>query len=654
MDFFEAQDRARRKTTLLVVYFILAIILMVTLIYCAVVGALSFTFKTNDGQPAIDWVQPELFLIVAGVTLLIILVGSLFKTAELRSGGEAVALMLGGRRIPPTTTDPEQRRVLNVVEEMAIASGVAVPPVFLLRNEASVNAFAAGHTADDAVIGISNGALEYLSRDELQGVIAHEYSHILNGDMRFNLRLVGILHGILLISIIGYHLLRVQGRGVRVSRDKGSGGGQIMMIGLATLVIGYVGLVFGRLIKAAVSRQREFLADASAVQFTRNPDTISGALKKIGGLEAGSTIGSPHAETASHMFFGDAFRRWAHSPFATHPPLSTRIQRLEPGFDGVYPKVTPQTRDTPAETTKTEEKGETTKGRLPIGRVLGELGLGDRIPLDPALVIASVGAPTTQHVDQSKKLIELIPGPLEEATREPFSARAFLFALLLDADPTIQQQQLDAIQSIEGVETRAETLRLAKHVDAVPAAARLPALEIVQSTLRELSERQYKQFRKTIDSLVEADQRISLFEFVLQRIIIRHLDRTFQLTRPSAVQYHSIKAVAKDITVLASAVAYLGHSDEEAAKHAFGLSMASMDRNAEAILPKAECGLRQIDRALSRVNVASAAIKKRVLTALAICIAADRHVTVKEAELFRAVATSIDCPVPPIVGSPIR
>ena len=650
MDFFEAQDRARRKTTLLVVYFILAIIAMIILIYCAVVGALAFTFRNSDGRPPIDWVQPQLFLIVSGVTLLIIFFGSLFKTAELRTGGEAVALMLGGRRIPPTTTDPDERRVLNVVEEMAIASGVAVPPVYLLRNEQSVNAFAAGYTADDAVIGVNAGTLDILNRDELQGVIAHEFSHILNGDMRFNLRLVGILHGILLISIIGYHLLRVQG-GVRVGRDKGGGGGQIMMIGLATLVVGYVGLVFGRLIKAAVSRQREFLADASAVQFTRNPDTISGALKKIGGLDKGSVIRSPHAETASHMFFGDAFQRWAHSPFATHPSLKARIQRLEPSFDGVYPKVTPRQPPQP-DAKKEPGKSKNTSGRLPVGQILGGmgLGLGDRIPLDPTLVIASVGAPTTQHVDQSKELLELIPKPLEEATREPFSARAFLFALLLDSDQKIQQQQLASVEKIEGVETRDETVRLAQYVDEIPAAARLPALEIVQSTLRELSERQYEQFCETIDVLVKADRRISLFEFVLKRIIIQHLDRSFQLIGPPVVQYHSIKAVTSDVHVLVSAFAHLGHSDDEAANHAFQHSMASIDA-ADEMLPKKSCGLKQIDHALSRLNLASAAIKKRALTAIAICIAADRQVTVKEAELFRAVASSIDCPVPPIVGS---
>ena len=650
MDFFEAQDRARKKTTLLVVYFILAIISMITLIYCAVVGALAFSFKGSEGRPPIDWVQPELFLLVAGVTLLIIFFGSLFKTAELRSGGEAVALMLGGRRIQPTTTDPEERRVLNIVEEMAIASGVAVPPVYLLRNERSVNAFAAGYTIDDAVIGVNYGTLEYLNRDELQGVIAHEFSHILNGDMRFNLRLVGILHGILLVSIIGYHLLRVQGHGVRVSRNKGGGGGQVMMIGLAALVIGYVGLVFGRLIKAAVSRQREYLADASAVQFTRNPDTISGALKKIGGLKDGSVIQSPHAETASHMFFGDAFQRWAHSPFATHPSLTHRIQRLEPGFDGVYPTVTPR-KPPAAPKNKTTDKSKSVTGRSPLGQVLGGMGLGDRIPLDPTLVIASIGAPTTQHVDQSKQLIDLIPQPLEEATREPFSARAFLFALLLDSDPKIRQQQLEAVDTIEGSKTREETVRLAQHVDAIPAAARLPALEIVQSTLRELSERQYKQFCKTIDHLVEADRRISLFEFVLKRIIIRHLDRTFQLVGPPVVQFHGINAIRNDLKVLVSAFAHLGHSDEDAAQHAFQLAMSSVKAGGETLLPKTECGLKQIDQALGRLNAASAALKKRVLTGLAVCIAADRQVTVKEAELFRAVASSIDCPVPPIVGT---
>ena len=251
---------------------------------------------------------------------------------------------MGGRLLHPQTTDLNERKILNVVEEMAIAAGTPVPPVYLLENEEGINAFAAGHAPNDAIIGVTRGCVQTLSRDELQGVIGHEFSHILNGDMRLNLRLMGVLFGILLIGLTGYILLRsTSGYGYRVrvnSRDDDRGRRNILpLIGLALYVIGYVGVFFANLIKAAVSRQREFLADASAVQFTRNPEGIAGALKKIGRL-AGSAMHEPRAAEASHMFFGNIGGvGQLFGLLATHPPLVERIRRLDPSFDGDFSKV---------------------------------------------------------------------------------------------------------------------------------------------------------------------------------------------------------------------------------------------------------------------------------------------------------------------------
>lgn len=285
MDFFGSQEAARRRTGLLVVYFFFAVAAMILTLYVAAVGTLTFAnSRTSDPSVGVSWWQPQMLLLVAGGTIAIIAMGSLYKTAQLRSGGAGVAEQLGGRRLQGNSRDPLERRLLNVVEEMALAAGTTVPPVYLLDNEPGINAFAAGFTPGDAVIGVNRGTVEHLSRDELQGVIAHEFSHILNGDMRLNLRLMGLLHGILLIAIIGYYIVR--GSGYRSSNRREKSGGQIIVLGLAMIVIGYVGLFFARLIKAAVSRQREYLADASAVQFTRNPDGIGGALKKIGALSA--------------------------------------------------------------------------------------------------------------------------------------------------------------------------------------------------------------------------------------------------------------------------------------------------------------------------------------------------------------------------------
>ena len=322
MDFFERQDQARRSTRRLIAYFMLAVILIILSIYIAGI-TIFFGFNVNaDPELPFQWWNPDLFLWITGATLCVVVIGSLYKIFALSKGGEVVARWLGGRLIDSSTSDPQERRLLNVVEEMAIASGTPVPSVFLLEEEKSINAFAAGFTPADAVIGVTRGTLQILSREELQGVIAHEFSHILNGDMRLNIRLIGVLNGILVIAMIGYAILR----STRTSSSKKNGGGAVLAFGVALLIIGYVGVFFGKFIKSAVSRQREFLADASAVQFTRDPDGIAGALKKIGGLAHGSRIQNPKAEEMSHLFFSDGKHGKA-SPFLSmrnrKPPVQT-------------------------------------------------------------------------------------------------------------------------------------------------------------------------------------------------------------------------------------------------------------------------------------------------------------------------------------------
>ena len=354
MDFFERQDQARRSTRRLIVYFIMAVILIILSIYIAAI-AIFLGFNLNaDSELPFEWWNSELFLWITGATVSVVVIGSLYKIFALSQGGVVVARSLGGRLIESNTPNPQERRLLNVVEEMAIASGTPVPSVFLLEKEKSINAFAAGFTPTDAVIGVTQGTLQILSRHELQGVIAHEFSHILNGDMRLNIRLIGVLNGILVIAMIGYAILRGTSRS---SSSKKGGGGAVLAFGAALFIIGYVGVFFGKLIKSAVSRQREFLADASAVQFTRNPDGLAGALKKIGGLVHGSRIKSSKAEEASHLFFSDGMHgkaspflsmrnhkppvqtRSAFSFMATHPPLETRIKRIDPSFRGRFPAV---------------------------------------------------------------------------------------------------------------------------------------------------------------------------------------------------------------------------------------------------------------------------------------------------------------------------
>jgi Zn-dependent protease with chaperone function len=342
MDFFEAQDVARQRTRYLVVLFIAAVVAIIFVLYAA---AHLLVYKVATNEP---WVRfdPGLFGLVAAGVLLVVGSGSGFRTMQLRRGGPAVAELLGGRRISQETTDPDERRLVNVVEEMALASNIPVPAIYVLDNEEGINAFAAGHTPEDAAVAVTRGTLQSLSRDELQGVIAHEFSHIFNGDMRLNLRLMGLLFGILLLAVVGRMLLQVGPASMRGGARRAGGGkrgggdSRVILIGLVLLMVGYIGVLFARLIQAAISRPREDLADAAAVQFTRNPDGLAGALRKIGASrEAGGPGGrvwNAHAEEAGHFFFANNLTGFAAQLFATHPPLAERIRRIDPSFRGDF------------------------------------------------------------------------------------------------------------------------------------------------------------------------------------------------------------------------------------------------------------------------------------------------------------------------------
>ena len=375
--------------------------------------------------PWLDLWDPDLFAVVALGTLALIGGGSLYKIAALAGGGHTVAEMMGGRPLSPQTTDPDERKILNVVEEMAIASGTPVPPVYLLENEDGINAFAAGYTPGDAVIGVTRGCIQNLTRDELQGVIAHEFSHILNGDMRLNIRLIGVLYGILLIGMTGWIIFRSTANGNRYDDrrdDDRRGSNPWPLVGLALYVLGYIGVFFGNLIKAAVSRQREFLADASAVQFTRNPDGIAGALKKIGALAEGSRIRSPEAEEASHMFFGDAVGHLL-GMFATHPPLVERIRRIDPSFDGDFSKVRVGIADRPGPSSAPRRRS----GRRP-GPAAGSSGF------NPAQMVSRIGTVEPRQLAYASAVLTSLPDPLKALAYEPFGARAIVFALLVDGE----------------------------------------------------------------------------------------------------------------------------------------------------------------------------------------------------------------------------
>ena len=454
MDFFAHQDRARRNTRWLVGLMVVAFVATVVLVYMLVI-AVALGGQHDDSQAAggllgrTSWWQPDLFVLVTSGVTFVIGGGSLYKTAQLSGGGEKLAEMLGGRRLPPDARDPLERKVLNIVEEMAIASGTAVPPVYLLDGESGINAFAAGLDIDSAVIGITRGAAEQLSRDELQGVVAHEFSHILHGDMRLNLRLIAIVHGILVLGLLGYYAMRIAASsgGSRRSSNKEGGGAvaAILLLGLALMIIGYVGTFFGSLIKAAVSRQREFLADASAVQFTRNPGGISGALARIASAN-GSKLETPRAAEASHMFFASGL--W--TLFATHPPLTERIARIdaskaallaESGASGLAtgPTAAGMAGVAGFAGGPAAASPQTTPPTAPIPTA----GLAE-----PRSAIDSIGDPTAADIAHAHELLASLHPQLREAAHDPFGCRGVVYALLLDDDPNMRHQQFELLENL--------------------------------------------------------------------------------------------------------------------------------------------------------------------------------------------------------------
>jgi len=625
MDFFTAQDQARRHTGRLVLFFALAVfflVVMTNLLVMMFFGYFHSRGGFTSGPAPFDWL---LFFYVGLGVVLVVVVGSLYKIAALSSGGDAVAAMLGGEAIFADGGDLDQRKVINVVEEMAIAAGTPVPQIYLLQ-EGGINAFAAGFSTSDAVIGVTSGAIRNLNREQLQGVIAHEFSHILNGDMRLNIRLMGILHGILLIGLIGYRILR----GTSSSRGSRKGGGPLLLLGAGLMVIGYAGTFFGKLIKSAVSRQREFLADAAAVQFTRNPDGIGGALLRIGASPGGSLLKNPRCAEISHAFFGQGVEVFFESLFATHPPLSTRIKRILPGWDGNFP--------TGVNVSAVKDKVGQDKDEDAAGVVMGLTGAG---------MVAQVGQLSEANLGYARILLRGIPEVLQKAARDPFAARALICFLVLDGDEAVRARQLQHLKNSADRGVHLETLKLIRAGGALRPEQRLPLVDLALPTLHRLTTPQYQKFLANLDTLIEADGRISLFEWCLRRIVLHHLAKAFGRPAGKGAATGDLTQVAGSCVVLLSLLAHAGNPHEGGAAAAFAAARAELNLEIE-LAPSERVGLVALDRALDDLEKLAPQLKARLLTACGACVTTDGLIAPVEAELLRAVAATLDCPMPPL------
>lgn len=646
MNFFEQQDHARQKTTRLVILFVVAVVLVIASVDVAVLFLSRqvldrrhrVLFDDNDPAQLAEH-DTQILLLSSGITLLIIVGGTVYKTMLLSGGGPSVARMLGGRPIDPGSTDKAEQRVRNVIEEMSIASGVPVPQIFLLDSEPAINAFAAGWGPDDAAIGVTRGAVDKLTRDELQGVMGHEFSHLLNGDARLNLRLIGVLNGIMVISLIGYMLLNSL-RFARFSNrrnDKGNGGAIVAMLflGIALYIIGSVGVFFGRLIQAAVSRQRERLADSSAVQFTRNPLGLAGALKKI--AVDGSQLQTPHAMEAAHLFFGNAFRFSLTQLLSTHPPLEERIRLLDPTWDGKIAVGAGATQ-------MLDEASPSNRGQM-LASMLSET-MSHPVSA-PEQLSQSAGAMSPQRLTFAAGLMSALPNELISAAREPFSARAVLFALLLNAEPDVQASQFRMIQ--QGVEPAClqRVPKLAQLINTLPTGARLPLLDIALGALHSISPQQASAVRQIAARMIQADRRVTIFEYTFNRLIEKRLPSENQDAR-TPVEYYGLDGVKRETVVVLAALAGASTADTDAA---FVAGITSLyPENPPGRVPVNS--LSQFDEALKRLARSTPGVKQRLIEAALRTIAADSQINVDEAELLRATAATLDIPLPPNFMAP--
>ncbi|QDT01053.1 M48 family metallopeptidase [Adhaeretor mobilis] len=653
-DFFERQSAARKSTKWLVGMFTIGVVCIVGgtafLAWLAVRELAVANPYESERLLGLPQDQTAIPVIAGLVSLSLIVLGTLYKLSQLRGGGSVVAESLGGKRVFPNVDTLAERRLLNVVEEMALASGVPVPPVYLLEGEPGINAFAAGYATSDAVVAVTRGCAENLSREELQGVVAHEFSHILNGDMRLNIRLIGVLHGILLLGLIGRIILRSSGGSHRrSSRDNNNSGAYLMMIGLAMLVLGYAGTLMGNLIKAAVSRQREYLADASAVQFTRNPGGLSGALKKIGGFVTGSKLTSANASEASHMFFAQGVWEGFTSLTATHPPLRKRILALEPGWKGKF-LVTAKGAAAGQHAGAAGLVGSVTAGHVDTEQIDEH----DQVPLDVVEHSADqVGEPTELHRSYAAELVADLPHIVVNAVHEPYGARAIVFCLLVDRDPEIRRIQFAALKKTSPKDLVALTIKLLRIVEALDASVRLPLIDMALPSLRAMSHAQYQEFIRCFQDLVGADQRIALFEWTLYRIVLRHLRPQFERTAPPKIAYYGLQRMNEACSMLLSTLAHADNRRAEAPT-AFKRGAAYLPNVQVEMLSPAECGLAPLSEALDKLNRVARKQRKSVVEACAACICADHDVTVAEAELFRGICDMLDCPMPPLLpGQPV-
>ncbi|GAB4183405.1 MAG: M48 family metallopeptidase [Wenzhouxiangellaceae bacterium] len=627
MNFFQAQKNARKASRTLVLLFILAVIVITV----AITAAIYLVFgQHQDGQGLFSAValSDHFNLIGASGLLTIIFISgaSAFRVATLRNGGGQIARDLGGDRVNEDTRDPQLRRLLNVVEEIAIASGVPVPEIYVLEQESAINMLAAGHSLNDAAIVVTRGALDNLDRNELQGVIAHEFSHILNGDMRLNIQLLGMVFGITALSLIGrrvlYHTRWVGGN------RRGAGG--IVLVALALVVIGALGLFFARLIKAAISRQRETLADASAVQFTRDPQGIAGALKKIAAMQ-GAAVLSTDTEEVDHMLFASGR---VSRLFATHPPLLERIKAVDPGFQaGELKRIA-------ANLSKQRAAAETQK-------MAAEDTRPGRDPSDPRNILEGIGQPHWQQILYASVLAQAIPDQLNFAAHSAQRSPALVYYLLLSTDQEKREQQLLELSRRHSDVIEHQTRAFYQMWGVCKDEQQLPLLEMAMPALKRRPRRDLIDMLDTIESIAPKEGNEAVFPFLMSRVLRLYLEESLDTrVRQPKAKYKLAQCTSECALVLALIASYEGNLSS--GEIAYQAGYQRLDLGTPPAYNPPAVWSETLTQALRKLDQLTPEHKEKFVEALIAVGFNDRRMNVRELELVRAVCATLHVPLPPI------
>jgi len=646
MDFFDQQAHAKKQTRRLLWFFGLAVLLFVAVTYLVLAVPILLFSKPLPANLSgfFPWLwDARLAGWILACSAVSISLGCLYKMRLLAGGGAAVAEWLGGRSVEPNTADPDEQRLRNVVAEMAIASGSPVPEIYLLDNERGINSFAAGCSRNDVAIGVTRGCLKLLTRDELQDVIAHEFSHVLNGDTRLNMKLMALAHGLFWPTIVGRVLVRGSPRAPEIGEsifdaDEGIHLLPTAPVGFLFLLVGGISAPFVRWLKSVICRERERLADAAAVQFTRNPAGLAGALKKIGGLYKQGRLDTPYAEAASHLYFANSdYDPWFDF-LSTHPPLAERILAFEPGFDGRFPLV------------KTLPPNQFERDQAYEQAIAATVSIARDYPAE---LLNGLDDITADHIKLAAAMRLSLPAEVTQALREPAGAATVIYALLLGADAATRGKQLQILGRPPAPEIAERVKALARQIEGLGDRYKFALAELAVPALRRLEPAAAAVFNQNLRQLAECDGVIELFEYALMKMVARRLTMAPGDTEEEESPYGRVTDFLPECAVLLSALAHVGEEDESQARADFAKGRDFLNARPETVpfLTRSEWDLAKVDAALARLARSPLAVRHNILLAAGKTVAADGQVTPREAELLRAIADSLNCPMPPFVDA---